>query len=209
MVREASGRQHPASLLPELCMLDDVAFELVLPLLEDSSSARLVLRALLVLNALPLAGSTRELNESVLAPEGVRAVVGAAPQIYCLPGAYLLWRLERMLGRRLALQAAGLRIWPGFSTRSAPGDHPCVLALDSESQADLLTEFARHFDLSRPLVREELTVIEVARALGDSDLFQAREQNRSMQLRLERVLTRARRAERALQPVGETGRDAL
>jgi hypothetical protein len=163
----------------------------------------------------PVVGLTRlaELNEPVLAPGGVRAVVGAGPRIYYLPGEYLLRRLEGVLGRGLALPAAGVRVWwPGLCTRSAPGDHPYVLALDSESQSDMLAEFARELDLSRPLVREEITVIEAARVLAEYELSQAREQNRLMQVRLERVLTRAQRAERALQsaesPVGKTGRDA-
>jgi hypothetical protein len=62
VVREASGRQHPASLLPELGELDIVS-ELVLPLFADDSYSRSVLRALLVLNALPPDGSAREITD--------------------------------------------------------------------------------------------------------------------------------------------------
>ena len=162
----------------------------------------------------PVVGLSRlaELNEPVLAPEGVRALAGAGPRIYYLPGTYLLRRLEGVLGRRLALPAAGVRTWwPGLTTRSDPGAHPFVLALDSESQTDMLTEFARQFHLSRPLVREEITLIEGARALAEYELSQAREQNRSMQLERDRALTRAQQAERALaaaSPLGQTGIEA-
>lgn len=62
VVREASGRQHPASHLPDLGQIDIVS-EVVLPLLEDDSYSRTVLRAVLVLNALPADGGERELTE--------------------------------------------------------------------------------------------------------------------------------------------------
>ncbi len=62
VVRAASGQQHPASSLPELGELDIVS-GVVLPLLADASYSRSVLRALLVLNALPPDGSARELTD--------------------------------------------------------------------------------------------------------------------------------------------------
>jgi hypothetical protein len=71
VVREASGREHPASVLPELGEVDVVS-ELVFPLLGDESYSRSVLRAVLVLNGLPLDGSTRELTD-------VARDVGIAP----------------------------------------------------------------------------------------------------------------------------------
>ena len=62
VLREASGRPHLASLLPEMAVLDGVS-SVVVPLLEDAAYSRSVLRALLVLNALPLDGSERELTD--------------------------------------------------------------------------------------------------------------------------------------------------
>ncbi len=62
VVREASGLQDPASRLPELSELDIVS-AVVLPLLTDESYSRSVLRALLVLNALPPDGSARDLTD--------------------------------------------------------------------------------------------------------------------------------------------------
>ncbi len=150
----------------------------------------------------PVVGLTRlpEINEPVLAPERVRAIMGAGPQIYYVPGEYLLRRLEGVLGRRLALPAGGVRVWwPGLTSRSDPGGHPFVLALDSESQTDLLAEFACQFELSRPLVRSEIKVIEDARRLAEHELSQALEQNRSMKGERDQALTRAQEAERALE----------
>jgi hypothetical protein len=90
-----------------------------------------------------------EINEPVLDPQRVREIVGVRPQIYYVPGEYLLRRLHEMLGGRLALPAGGVRVWwPGLSTHSDPAEHPLVLALDSESQAHMLEEFARQFELS-------------------------------------------------------------
>jgi hypothetical protein len=62
VLREASGRPHLASQLPEMTELDVVS-SAVLPLLEDVAYSRSALRALLVLNALPLDGSERELTD--------------------------------------------------------------------------------------------------------------------------------------------------
>lgn len=62
VVREATGREHPAGLLPELVEVDGV-FELVEPLLADESYSRTVLRALLVFSALPPDGRARELTD--------------------------------------------------------------------------------------------------------------------------------------------------
>jgi hypothetical protein len=126
--------------------------------------------------------------------------VGAGPRIYYVPGGHLLRRLQATLGRRLALPAGSVRVWwPGLTAPSDPTAHPLVLALDSESQTDMLAEFARMFDLSRPVVRGEIQVIEDARQLAENELAQAREQNRSMQIELSTALTRARQAERALE----------
>lgn len=61
VLREASGRPHPASLLPEIGEVD-VLSSAVLALLDDPAHSRSALRALLVLNALPPDGSGRELT---------------------------------------------------------------------------------------------------------------------------------------------------
>ena len=152
--------------------------------------------------AQPVVGLTclAEIDEAVLAARRVRAIVGAGPRIYYVPGEYLLRRLQGMLGRRLALPAGSVRVWwPGLRAPSDPTAHPLVLALDCESQSDMLVEFARLFDLSRPLVRGEIQVIEDARRLAEDELAQARAQNRSIETELSAALTRAQQAERALQ----------
>lgn len=151
---------------------------------------------------LPVVGLARSLEADapVLAAERVRAVVGAGPRIYYLPGESLLRRLQGSLGQRLALVVGGVRVWwPGLECRCDPGGHPLVLELDGESRAELLVEFARRFDLSRPLVRGEIAAIEDARRLAERELSQAREQIRGMRLERDRALARAERAERALQ----------
>ena len=61
VLRDASGRPHPGSLLPEIGEVD-VLSGAVLALLQDESCSRSALRALLVLNALPPDGSWRELT---------------------------------------------------------------------------------------------------------------------------------------------------
>ncbi len=159
----------------------------------------------------PVVGITRlaEANLPVLAPEQVRAIVGGGPRIYYLPGGYLQRRLQGVLGRALALPAGGVRVWwPPLGTRSDPEAHPFVLALDSESQAQMLAEFARRFDLSRPLVRCELALIEDIRALAEYDLSQARKQSRSLEVERDEALTRALEAEHALQALTRRPRDA-
>jgi hypothetical protein len=131
-----------------------------------------------------------EIEEPVLAPRRVRALVGSGPRIYYLPGVHLLGRLQGMLGQRLALPAGGARVWwPGLAVGSDPREHPLVLALDGESRAGTLVEFARQLDLRRPVVRAEIELIEDARRLAEHELSQALEENRA--------LTRAQQAERA------------
>jgi hypothetical protein len=125
-----------------------------------------------------------ETGEPVLAGGLVRAVVGAGPRIYYLPGERLRQCLQGVLGRRLALPAGGVRVWwPGMAAYD-PGAHPLVVALDSESQGEMLEEFARQFDLSRPRVRSEIEVIEDARRLAEDELARARRQNRIMETEL-------------------------
>jgi hypothetical protein len=140
-----------------------------------------------------------EINEPVLAPRRVRAIVGAGPRIYYVPGQDLLRRLQGMLGR-IALPSGSARVWwPGVSARNDPGEHPLVLALDSESQADMLAEFHRQFNLSRPTVRGEIRLIEDTRRLAEYELSQAREENRAIEGERDRALARAWEAECALE----------
>ena len=69
-------------------------------------------------------------------------------------GEYLRRRLQGLIGQRLALPAGSARVWwPALARSCDPAAHPLVLALDSGSEARMLEEFARQFDLSRPLVR--------------------------------------------------------
>lgn len=82
----------------------------------------------------------------VIAPAGVRGVVGERTHIYVLDGECVLERLEAELGRRLALAFGAARVWwPELSARGDPGDHPHVLALAGEDEQDTLAEFARQF----------------------------------------------------------------
>jgi hypothetical protein len=79
VLREASGRPHLASQLPEMSERDVVS-SVVLPLLENEAYSRSALRALLVLNALPLDGSERKLTDVVkevgLSPSTIHRYVG-------------------------------------------------------------------------------------------------------------------------------------
>jgi hypothetical protein len=120
----------------------------------------------------------------VLAPEKVRAIVGAA-RIYLVTGTDVLLHLEGLLGTSLALPVGAARVWwPGLTLDSDPLEHPAVLQLEDEPEADLLAELARCFELSRPVVRREIKLIEDGRALLESELEQAREQQRRTDERL-------------------------
>ncbi len=130
---------------------------------------------------------TRSLDTDgpALAPTDVRASAGPGIKIYYIPGEFLLRRLGGVLGGKLALPRGAVRVWwPGLSVRSDPADHPLVLALEGEDGRELLGEFARQFDLSRPHVRREIKLIEDARALSENELAQARERIRSTEKRL-------------------------
>jgi|HubBroStandDraft_2_1064218.scaffolds.fasta_scaffold22319_1 hypothetical protein len=124
-------------------------------------------------------------GQLVLTPGEIRTVVGSSVRIYIVTGKDSLHRLEGVLGRKLALPAGAARIWwPGLTVHSDPAEHPLVLQLEDERAADMLTEFARRFELSRPLVRREIKLIEDARALLERELAQAHEQQRKTDERL-------------------------
>lgn len=134
-------------------------------------------------------------DQLVLAPGRVRGIVGHGPRIY-LVGEEALRGLGDLLGRELALPAGAARVWwPGMTARSDPRDHPLVSRLDDEAEADMLAEFARQFDLSRPLVRVEIKLIEDARGLLEHELAQAREENRNLNIERHEALARAQTAE--------------
>lgn len=117
----------------------------------------------------------------VLAPEDVRAVVGPRCGIYVIDGEHLLRRLESILGTSLAVPLGAARIWwPGLTTRSDPADHPLVQPVEGESPGEVIAELARQFDLSRPRVREQIKLIDDARAQLELELDRAREQNRQL-----------------------------
>ncbi|HTD09540.1 MAG TPA: hypothetical protein VK680_11670 [Solirubrobacteraceae bacterium] len=115
-------------------------------------------------------GSTGQL---VLAPGKVREIVGGG-RIYLVRGEDLLLHLEGLLGPNLALPTGAARIWwPELTLDDDPLEHPAVLQLEDEPEADTFTEFARCFELSRPVVRREITQIEDARRLLEIELESA------------------------------------
>ncbi len=146
-----------------------------------------------------------EIDAAVLWLEEIRPIVGPDTRVYFVEEP-LLSLLREGLGRKLALTPGSARIWwPGLSTRSDPGDHPLVLALEGESRVDVLAELARQFDLSRPHVRRELKLIEDARALAEHRLAEIVEQDQRTAERLRdahrerhREATRAQAAEARL-----------
>ncbi len=146
-----------------------------------------------------------EVEDAALWHMEIRQIVGPDTSIFFIEE-YLLGQLRDGLGRKLALMPGSARIWwPELSTRSDPGDHPLVLALEGESRTDVLAEFARQFDLSRPHVRRELRLIEDARALAEHRLSEtiAQDQRTAERLRdahreRHREATRAQAAEARL-----------
>ncbi len=152
-----------------------------------------------------LACYEEEIESATLWLEEIRPIVGPYTHVYFVDES-LLGLLREGLGRKLALTPGSARIWwPGLSTRSDPGDHPLVLALEGESRTDVLAELARQFDLSRPHVRRELKLIEDARALAEHRLAETIEQDQRTAERLRdahrerhREATRAQAAETRL-----------
>jgi hypothetical protein len=140
----------------------------------------------------------------VLGFADVRAVVGAGVHIYLIAGEdELLHELRATLGAALALDRGAARVWwPGAGLRCDPADHPLVLALEDEPRATTLEEFALQFDLSRPRVREQIRLIEDARAFVEHELAGAREQShklherlRDAQIEIHSLRTRAQEAQ--------------
>jgi hypothetical protein len=114
-------------------------------------------------------------DEPTFPPRQLRRVAGLRVRIYLLTGQHPFHRPAVVRNAHLAVPRGGARIcWPQFSAGSDPDDHPLVNRLEGESDRDALEEFARQFDLSRPRVRREITLIESIRATSELELEQAR-----------------------------------
>jgi hypothetical protein len=149
----------------------------------------------------PVVGLARSLDSagSVLSADDVRLIVGPGPLIYYLSEERMRRRLCNMLGATFELPAGGARVWwPGLSADSDGGEHPLVLGLDGEPEANLLGELQRQFHLSHPIVRREIAQIEDIRRLAERELGQAREENRNMKLKRYEAIRRAEAAEASL-----------
>jgi hypothetical protein len=121
-------------------------------------------------------------DELDLSLADVRAVVGPRPRIYLLTDECLLAVLAGLVGRSFALLAGTTRIWwPGLARASDPEAHPLVIALVDECGHGIRGEFARAFDLSRPVVRREIAEIEAARRRAEHELRQAWNASRQTQ----------------------------
>ncbi len=141
-------------------------------------------------------------DELALAPAGVRAAVGLAPLVYVVSGEGALCGLADRLGRGLALLPGAVRVWwPGLAVGSDLGAHPLIGRIDDDDEAGMLAEFARRFDLSRPGVRQEIKLIEDARALLEHELATEREETRNLKIERHEALARAAKAEASLRAV--------
>jgi transcriptional regulator with XRE-family HTH domain len=140
-------------------------------------------------------------SEPALVASEVREIVGPFARIYLLPNEDQRLGLKAKLGRKLALFPDTVRVWwPGLTRRSDPGDHPLVAVLEGESGPDLLAEFGREFELSRPHIRREIKQIEDARALAEHRCKQAEEKEHTARERLrDSQVERHREALRAVQ----------
>jgi hypothetical protein len=142
---------------------------------------------------LVLLSSAYRCSEPVLAPGRVRAVTGRPAEIYYVTTDYLLRRFNASLrrrfgestGRSLRLDGGAVRIfWPGVSERSSPEDHPLVPELVDECEWNLLAEFQRRFDLSRPTVRPEIRLLNETLTMTERELKLARNRFASVEEQL-------------------------
>jgi hypothetical protein len=149
---------------------------------------------------LVLLSSAYGCSEPVLAPGRVRAVTGRPAEIYYVTTDYLLRRFNASLRRRLGestghglrLDGGAVRIfWPGVSERASPEDHPLVPELVDEREWNLLAEFQRRFDLSRPTVRPEIRLLNETLTVTERELKLARNRVASLdeQLRDAQITT--------------------
>ena len=135
----------------------------------------------------PLVGLTpgEDGSEPVLAASAVRGLVGAGVRIYLIPDEELRAEFRQAIGSGLALERAAIRIWwPGASVRCDPGDHPLVVALEGERPQDTLQELSHELDLSRPYVREQITLLEDSRAFLEHEISRLEQRNRELHERL-------------------------
>jgi hypothetical protein len=104
--------------------------------------------------------------EPALMPREVRAVAGQETRIYLIVGDYLLRRLQKTQGTELSVARGVVWVWwPGF-----------VQGIDHDaSRSIVLQQFAREFELSRPVVRSEIERLVDARASLERELAEARE----------------------------------
>jgi hypothetical protein len=155
-------------------------------------------------------------SEPVLAPGRVRAVTGGPAEIYYVTTDYLLRRFNASLrrrlgestGRSLRLDAGAVRIyWPGVSERSSPEDHPFVPELVDEREWDLLAEFQRRFDLSRPTVRPEIRLLNDTLTITENHLKLARNKVASLEEQLRDAQITTHEAQRRTTTVESRLRD--
>jgi len=123
--------------------------------------------------------------EPVLRCSDVRSVVEDDVRVYLVAEESLLDDLAVVVGRRLRLDRGCARVWwPGASVKDDPSDHPIVVALEGEDYRDTLAEFALEFDLSRPAVRERVSLIEDARAFLEHEIARLEQESRRIHERL-------------------------
>jgi len=150
--------------------------------------------------------------EPLLSYEQLRGVVGSGVRVYLVPETALR-RLEDGLGAALALPAQALRIWwPDLAGN--PEHHPAIPVLEGESSEAILTEFARAFHLTHPLVREEIGRIEQLRIVAEHEAAeanqraeQAGQRAREAQIARHAAELRASAAEVAAEPIDEMSTD--
>jgi hypothetical protein len=152
----------------------------------------------------------------VLLLERVRAVTGRPAEIYYVTTEYLLRSFNASLRRRLGESAGrGLRLdggtvriyWPGVSERASPEDHPLVPELVDEHEWDLLAEFHRRFDLSRPTVRPEIRLLNDTLTINESQLKLARNRVASLEEQLRDAQITTHEAQRRTTTVESRLRD--
>jgi hypothetical protein len=135
----------------------------------------------------PVVGLTHRVGvrEPVLRCCDVRTVIGASVRVYLLDDEELLAGLRKLLGSALRLDAGSIRVWwPGASPGCDPARHPRVTGLHDEDYIDTLEQFAHEYHLSRPVVREHVSMIEDARALLEHEMVRVEEYNRRIHERL-------------------------
>jgi len=150
--------------------------------------------------------------EPLLSYEQLRGVVGSGVRVYLVPDTALR-RLEDGLGAPLALPTNGIRIWWPDLTGN-PEHHPVIPVLESESSEATITEFARAFHLTHPLVRDEISRIEQLRIVAehqaadaDQRADEAAQSTREAQVARHQAELRAEAARAQAEPIDEMSTD--